>query len=184
MKYILTYATVICLYVVCTATAQATVLRLPHKPFSTMTRQEKIHYLKRQRWHDESIIRWWTNHRELANGKVANDLIWASKSLKIVNSNLRKLMGIRTVQVSGNNVPVIICTVFGAYSCPVAKAIAWRESRYEIEATNGTHWGLFQLDRSALNAYARNGYSTVYEQVVAAHNMFLARGWEPWTCCE
>jgi hypothetical protein len=86
-------------------------------------------------------------------------------------------------RTTGGSVTAIICRVFGP-NCAYAKTIAYRESRYSTTASNGTHWGLFQLDSSAISSYASIGYSTAYQQVVAAHNMFLARGWEPWTCCE
>lgn len=91
----------------------------------------------------------------------------------------------RRLASSGASVPATICRVFGAARCSTAKAIAWRESRYELHpCCNSTHFGLFQLDASALRAYSRGRYSTVLDQVMAAWRMYLARGWEPWTCCE
>lgn len=82
-------------------------------------------------------------------------------------------------------VPGIICHVFGPADCGEAQAIAWRESRDETWAANSFGYaGLFQLGVGERATYATIGYSSAYEQTVAAHNLFLARGWEPWTCCE
>jgi hypothetical protein len=87
---------------------------------------------------------------------------------------------------TGGSVPAIICSVFGAARCPEAKAIARRESGFSTnpQPPNPTHFGIFQLDASAIAAYARGRYSTALDQVRAAFRMYLARGWEPWTCCE
>ena len=67
-------------------TAQATVLQIHHKPFSKMNRTEKIHYLKHQKWHDNSLIRWWHHH----GGLAASDVNWIKRSLKTVKRNLHK----------------------------------------------------------------------------------------------
>jgi hypothetical protein len=84
------------------------------------------------------------------------------------------------------SIPAIICRVFGSSRCPEAKSIAWTESKWSTHPypPNPTHFGIFQLDASAIASYARGRYSTAYEQVEAAFRMYLARGWEPWTCCE
>ena len=89
--------------------------------------------------------------------------------------------------MTGGTVPQIICRVFHESSevCSTALYIAWRESRYEITAWNSSdHGGLFQLGAPERAEYATLGYRTAYEQTVAAHNLWLARGWQPWTCCE
>lgn len=49
---------------------------------------------------------------------------------------------------------------------------------------NGQYLGIFQLGSGERAAYATIGYSTAYQQIVAAHNLYRARGFEPWTCCE
>lgn len=87
---------------------------------------------------------------------------------------------------SSSIVAATICRVFGAARCATAKAIAWTESKWSTHPypPNPTHFGIFQLDASAIAAYARGRYSTVLDQVRAAFRMYLARGWEPWTCCE
>jgi hypothetical protein len=74
--------------------------------------------------------------------------------------------------------------VFGTSECSEALHIAEVESGYTTSAANGQYLGLFQLGSGERATYATIGYSTAYQQAVAAHNLFLARGWEPWTCCE
>jgi hypothetical protein len=81
-------------------------------------------------------------------------------------------------------VQAIICAVFGPSQCAEALHIARRESGFTISAQNGQYLGLFQMGSGERAAYAKAGYSTAYQQSVAAHNLWLARGWEPWTCCE
>lgn len=161
-------------------TAHATVLRLPHKPFREMNRQEKIHYLKRQKWHDNSIIRWSHHHRELADAISASDVMWARKSLVIVRRNLKALTAVRGYHSSGGSVQQVICRVFGS-QCAMALRVAYRESRYSLTATNGQYEGLFQMGSSERATYATIGYSTAYEQTVAAHNYFAVAGWGPWS---
>lgn len=169
--------------VIATSTASGGTLRLAHKPFKTMTRQQKIRYLHRQLWHDHSIIRFAKNHPFIDTQEMHKVVRWAHVSIRIVTRNLRALTRVVTYAGSGGSVPAIICRVFGS-ECVYAKYIAWRESRYQVGASNGTHWGLFQLDASAISAYARGRYSTALDQVLAAKRMRNARGWEPWTCCE
>jgi hypothetical protein len=84
-------------------------------------------------------------------------------------------------------VTAVICRVFDESNatCTTALAIAYRESRYSVTAWNSSdHGGLFQLGGPERAAYATVGYRTAYEQSVAAHNLWAARGWQPWTCCE
>jgi hypothetical protein len=81
------------------------------------------------------------------------------------------------------SIPGIIGRVFGA-NASEARAIAYRESHYETTAVNGQYRGIFQMGSRERTTYATIGYATAYEQVVAAHNMFRVRGFEPWTCCE
>jgi hypothetical protein len=92
----------------------------------------------------------------------------------------------RFAALASQSVPAIICRVFGAARCAEAQAIARRESGFSTnpQPPNPTHFGIFQLDAPAVAAYARGRYRTALDQVRAAFRMFLARGWEPWTCCE
>ena len=101
--------------------------------------------------------------------------------------NHRRLHAKRyAAQVNRGTVPQIICRVFTpSETCATALTIAWRESNYQVTAWNSSdHGGLFQLGTSERATYATIGYATAYEQTVAAHNLYLARGWQPWTCCE
>jgi len=82
--------------------------------------------------------------------------------------------------VSGS-VPQIICQVFGS-ACSEAIAVARCESGFSIHAVNGQYLGLFQMGSSERARFATIGYSTAYEQTVAAHNYFLVAGWGPWAC--
>lgn len=179
-KLLLTALVGVVLLLATGTTAQATVLRLPHKPFSKMTVKQKVHYLKRQKWHDNSIIRWYKNNRDLAStdAKATSDVRWARKSLVIVKRNLRKLNTVSVV--AGGSVQQIICRVFGS-QCAMALRVAYRESRYSIHAINGQYYGLFQMGSSERSHFATIGYSTAYEQTVAAHNYYLVSGWSPWS---
>lgn len=87
---------------------------------------------------------------------------------------------------SSSGVRATICAVFGAARCSTALAIARTESGFSTnpQPPNPTHFGIFQLDASAIAAYAQGRYRTALDQVRAAFRMYLARGWEPWTCCE
>lgn len=82
---------------------------------------------------------------------------------------------------SSASVPSIICSVFGP-QCSEAKAVAWCESRYSTTAINGQYYGLFQMGSAERATYATIGYTTAYQQTVAAHNYFMAAGWGPWAC--
>jgi hypothetical protein len=47
---------------------------------------------------------------------------------------------------------------------------------------NGQYLGIFQMGSSERAHYATLGYSTAYEQIVAAHNYYMVAGWGPWAC--
>jgi hypothetical protein len=81
------------------------------------------------------------------------------------------------------DVPVILYYVFGKTLYPEALHIVRGESGFQIGAANGQYLGLFQMGSGERAANATIGYSTALEQTVAAHNLYLSRGWEPWTCC-
>lgn len=186
MKLLLALVTVTAMMVAMTTTAGATVLRLPHKPFNHMTRTEKITYLKHQKWHDNSIIRWWHNHRELAGAERTKDVKWATQSLRIVQRNLRALRRPVVQYGGGGSVPEIICRVFGS-QCAYAKMVAWRESRYTVGICNSLGYcGLFQMGYHERAMFATIGYATAYEETVAAHNYYEYEvrhgqdGWGPW----
>ena len=72
-----------------------------------------------------------------------------------------------------------ICSVFGAH-CSEALRVAWCESRWNVHATNGQYWGLFQF-----GSFARAHYGfawNAWAQARSAYRYFLDAGWSPWTC--
>lgn len=78
------------------------------------------------------------------------------------------------------SVPALIQRVFGPAS-PMALRVAKRESGYCTCAVNGQYLGIFQMGSHERATYATIGYSTAYEQIVAAHNYYLVSGWSPWS---
>lgn len=89
----------------------------------------------------------------------------------------------QAARISSASVPALICRVFGSV-CGAARSIAWTESRYRTWAKNGQYLGIFQMGSSERETYDTLPYTTAYNQIVDAHNMYLARGFEPWYCCE
>lgn len=82
-----------------------------------------------------------------------------------------------------SDVPTIIMAVFGPSYGPGALNVARCESGYRTSAVNGQYLGIFQMGTNERARYATMGYSTAYQQVVAAHNYFVAaHGWGPWEC--
>lgn len=71
-------------------TAQASSLRISHKPWKEMTIQQKIVVLKKQIHKDHCIIRWWKNHPHI-QGVTWKETHWAKVSLKIATKNLHIL---------------------------------------------------------------------------------------------
>lgn len=55
-------------------------------------------------------------------------------------------------------------------------------ARISIYAENGQYKGMFQMGDHERATYATIGYSTPYQQTVAAHNYFNVAGWGPWEC--
>lgn len=104
--------------------------------------------------------------------------LWNNRQ-KVARRNLAELRR----STSPSVVPRLICVVFGPAECSEGRRIAWGESRDETWAANGQYLGLFQLGSGERASYATIGYSSAYQQIVAAHNLYRARGWEPWTCC-
>ena len=155
-----------------TGTAQASVLQLPHKPFNKMTRTEKIHYLKRQKWHDNSIIRFWKNHGEMASMKAAHDVQWAKRSLRIVQRNLHALLR-PVVRASSGVISALLCIhrYEGAWNDP-----------------NSPYWGGLQMDMNFQQSYGseflhRWGTADnwpVWAQLQAGARAVAVRGFGPW----
>lgn len=174
MKLLLATALTVVTMSVMTITAQASVLRLPHKPFNHMTRTEKIHYLKRQKWHDNSIIRFWHNHGYMASMKAAHDVQWAHRSLRIVQRNLRDLT--RTGIAVSMSSPVIRNLL-----CIHGYEGAWNDP-------NAPYWGGLQMDMNFMSAYGGEllrmkgtaDHWTPAEQLAVAAKAVESRGYSPW----
>lgn len=160
-----------------TLTAHATVLRLPHKPFNHMTRTEKIHYLKKQKWHDNGIIRWWHHHRELAGTEATKDVKWARQSLRIVQRNLHALLT-PVVRASSGVISGLLC-IHGGEG-------AWNAIGYVHGVA--TYYGGLQMDMNFQAAYGseflkRWGTANnwpVWAQLQAGVRGVAARGYAPW----
>ena len=156
-----------------TTPAKAATLRLPHKPFHTMTRTQMIHYLKLQRLHDRSILRFWKNHRQLASSTSASQVKWATKSLVVVNRNLHKLLAPVRSFVGGSTAAALMCI-----------------HRYEGSWTdpNPPYWGGLQMDMNFQAAYGPEflrrwgtaDHWPVYAQLEAAVRAVAVRGFSPW----
>lgn len=78
------------------------------------------------------------------------------------------------------SVPSLIRRIFGP-AAPMALRVAQRESGFCTCAVNGQYLGIFQMGSNERARFATIGYSTAYEQIVAAHNYYLVSGWSPWS---
>lgn len=87
----------------------------------------------------------------------------------------------RTLASTGGSVQSVICQVFGS-ACSAALNVARCESGFSLHAVNGQYLGLFQMGSAERARFATIGYSTAYEQTVAAHNYYMVSGWGPWAC--
>ena len=155
-----------------TAQASSTsILRLAHKPWAQMTRQQKINYLKRQRFHDHSIVRFWHNHPGLMTWRARSDVHWAQQSLKIVKHNLNKLTYVSHV-VSGN-VSGLLC-IHGHEG-------AWDDP-------SPPYWGGLQMDLNFQKAYGPEflrlwgtaDHWPIWAQLQAGLRAVKVRGYNPW----
>ena len=68
-----------------------------------------------------------------------------------------------------------------------AWSVAWCESRFNTMATNGQYKGVFQLSRSWRLYFRRlwHVHDVAYsagQNVRAAHAIYRAQGWAPWSC--
>jgi hypothetical protein len=69
-----------------------------------------------------------------------------------------------------------------------AQRVAYCESHYDRRATNGQYAGVFELSLAwrryfrALHPRWRDVAYTPSENIRAAHAIFKAQGWRPWTC--
>lgn len=86
----------------------------------------------------------------------------------------------RLLRSHSGSVPNLICRVFGA-NCSMALRVARRESGFCTCAVNGQYLGIFQMGYHERQRFATIGYSTAWQQIVAAHNYFMVSGWSPWS---
>ncbi|HVL52397.1 MAG TPA: hypothetical protein VM754_12955, partial [Actinomycetota bacterium] len=69
--------------------------------------------------------------------------------------------------------------VFGPHGEKAVK-VARCESTMRTNAKSGQYLGLFQMGANERADYGHG--SDAVTQVLAAHALFLDRGWQPWTC--
>jgi hypothetical protein len=163
-------ATMVIAVTVAVTPAKAAQMRLPHKPFTTMTRTQMIHYLKLQRFHDKAIIRFWRNHRQLQSASAVKQVKWAQRSLRIVQGNLHKLL---TPRISGGHTAALMCihSYEGSWTDP-----------------GSPYWGGLQMDMNFQSTYGPeflNRWGTadnwpVWAQLRAAERAIAVRGFSPW----
>jgi hypothetical protein len=152
-----------------TSTAHATTLRLWHKPWSQMTTRQKTNYLKRQIWHDRSIIRYQRNH----GGFTGVEVRWAHQSLRIAAHSLVKMR--QTAHVVGGS-------DLGAWMCIHKYEGSWTDA-------GDPYWGGLQMDRTFMATYGSDfirefhGLANVWPvwaQIQAARRARVTRGYSPW----
>ncbi|MGQ0680665.1 MAG: hypothetical protein ACT4OM_13615 [Actinomycetota bacterium] len=73
----------------------------------------------------------------------------------------------------------LIRSVFGIHG-DKAVQVARCESELETTARNGSFLGLFQLGDDERVAFGHG--QDALTQIKAAYDLFLSRGWQPWTC--
>jgi len=76
-----------------------------------------------------------------------------------------------------------ICSL--PWPCAEALSVARCESTLQPWATNGDHYGLFQI-RASLHAWRWPDFWTAWSEPVRASQMafdlFMEQGWRPWSC--
>jgi len=164
---------VIAATMIATSTTRAATLQVKHRPFNTMTRQQKINYLKKQAFHDHSIIRFWKNHPTLHTAELTSAVHWARTSLRIVQKNLHKLLAVHRLAGSDLSIWMCIHSYEGAWNDP-----------------NAPYWGGLQMDLSFQQTYGSDFMRTfhgtadkwpVWAQITAARRARdSGRGYSPW----
>lgn len=122
---------------------------------------EQIAYTKQQVKHDKQVIK-----RYL-------------KRLHLHKKKLKKLRELQRIEILSPAASIFL--VFGN-NAHEAINVATCESGMNIYAKNGQYFGLFQMGIHERAIYATVGYTTAYEQTVAAYNYFKVSGWSPWEC--
>lgn len=74
-----------------------------------------------------------------------------------------------------------VCATFKG-RCAEALAVAWCESRYDVNARNGQYLGLFQMGSWERRTFGHG--PDALAQARAAYRYFIASGsdWSPWSC--
>ncbi|HYN98314.1 MAG TPA: hypothetical protein VEU28_01425 [Actinomycetota bacterium] len=85
----------------------------------------------------------------------------------------------KPVDVAELPVEEMIRHVFGSEG-DKAVQVAFCESTLSTEAKKGQFLGLFQMGANERADYGHG--PDALAQVLAAHKLFLARGWQPWEC--
>ncbi len=83
-----------------------------------------------------------------------------------------------------SSVQQTICRVFGPY-CSQALNVAWCESRFNVNATNGQYVNLFQMGYHERQTYGWHvAGSPAAVAARAAYRYFVASGysWRAWSC--
>lgn len=77
----------------------------------------------------------------------------------------------------------VICAVFGKY-CSQALRVAWCESRYDVWATNGQYWGLFQMGSSERAKYGHAWNAWAESRAAYRYFKDTHYTWGPWQECK
>ena len=166
-----------------TSTANATTLRLPHKPYSQMTKEQKVSYLKRQLRHDRNLIHFFKSHPEIRTTEAHSAVKFAHTSLRIAGRNLQRL----TAYVAAPSARTLAGSDMGAWLCIHRYEGAWNDP-------NPPYWGGLQMDLGFQRTYGGEfmrrwgtaDHWPVWAQITAArrardgYNGYGARGYGPW----
>lgn len=84
-------------------------------------------------------------------------------------------------RICNSSVPAAIGCAFGPYAS-AARRVAWCESTWNVNASNGQYLGLFQMGSNERATYGHG--RTALAQSFAARRYFDASGrdWSPWQC--
>lgn len=132
---------------------------------SSLDRQ--IAYTKQQVKHDKRVIK-----------KFHKRLHRHQEKLK----QLKELQRIYALSPVGAIISVFGPDAPGAITVAACESGGGVPANIDINAENGQYKGMFQMGDNERATYATIGYSTPYQQTVAAHNYFVLYGWSRWDC--
>lgn len=79
------------------------------------------------------------------------------------------------------DIEALICSM--GWDCATALRVAWCESRYDPNAQNGVHVGIFQMNVNYHSWRSPTGELwTAWANVAAAYHLWAEQGWGPWSC--